>query len=435
METEEIRRKSARHAWMSLAALCLVSLATSGLAWNTISLFVDPVVQDLGILRTQYMFIPTLIASLNMLMSMFAFGALEARFGIRKLLVAGLVFMGTALGLFASAQNLVMLYVAATLWGLGLSWEANSMRNAAIMQWFARRQSTMISIVAMVGQGTGVAFVALFGYLMAFTGWRPLLWVACVAHFVVAIVVLVLYRGNPSDLALQPIYADEAAAERASAESPDGALEGQDGLGFGEMLKTWQFWVLCVAWVVMGVCGDGIMANFVPIANDLGHADVASLALSTLLLSSTALSPVCGWLCDRFGFKSCTTLGVVCAIASSLMLRTGALSTPALFFVAIMLGVAWNASILPQAASTVEVFGNRQFAKKNTIFVSMQCLGCAIAAPFISAFYDFGGGTYNMGFTVTAALAIVTFFLFMAGSRPAKGVKKAAGREGEGEAA
>ncbi len=406
---------SRRHGWMALAALCVVSLCTSGIAWNTLSLFVDPVVTDLGILRTQYMFAPTLIAGLNMLMSLFAFGFLEARFGVRRLMCTGLVLMGIALGVFASAQNLPMLYLAATLWGIGLSWEANSMRNTAVMQWFAKRQSTMISLVAMIGQGAGIVFVALFGALMASTGWCPLLWVACAAHLVAAIVCFFLYKGNPIDLGETLMYSEVAATE--TFESVEEVEE--DGPSFGEMLKTRQFWILCVGWVVLGIGADGIMANLVPIASDMGYETIASLMLSTCLLSSTVTSPVTGWLCDRFGSKVCVASGIGCLIVSCLILCMGIVPVPLMFVVAALLGFVWNTSVVPQASSTVEVFGHRDFAKKNTVFVAMQCLGVAIAPPFLSAFYDFGGGTYSLGFVVTAILAAATMVLFVVGARPA----------------
>ena len=405
---------SRRHGWMALAALCVVSLCTSGIAWNTLSLFVDPVVADLGILRTQYMFAPTLIAGLNMLMSLLAFGFLEARFGIRRLMCMGLVLMGVALGVFACTQNLAMLYTAATLWGIGLSWEANSMRNAAVMQWFAKRQSTVISVVAMVGQGAGIVFVAVFGALMTSTGWRPLLWVACIAHLVAAVVCVFLYKGNPVDLGETLMYADAAAEAR---ETIDEAEE--DGPSFGRMLKTHQFWILCVGWVVLGIGADGIMANLVPIASDMGYEATASLMLSVCLLSSAVTSPVTGWLCDRFGSKVCVASGIGCLIVSCLILCMGIVPMPLVFVVAALLGFVWNASVVPQTSSTVEVFGHRDFAKKNTVFVAMQCLGVAIAPPFLSAFYDFGGGTYSLGFVVTAVLAAATMVLFMVGARRA----------------
>lgn len=416
--TEEARRKSgAKHAWMAMGALCLVSLAASGITWNTLSLFADPIVNEWGIMRTQYQIVPTLIAGLNMVMSMFAFGALEARFGIRKLMTLGLVLMGVAMGLIATANGLVALYAAAVLWGIGLSWEANSMRNSAVMQWFAKRQATMISIVAGIGQGTGIVFAALFGYIMLFSGWRPLMWVCCAVCLACAGLCFFLYKGKPEDLGEKPLYADEVVEEEAA----EAEEAGGTGISFAEMMRSPRFYILCVAWVLLGIAGDAIMANLVLIAIDFGFSEVSALSLSVCLLASCILSPVGGWACDKFGSRIFITVGMVLLIGACAVLRAGAVTLPMLFVIAVILGNAWNTTVIPAATSTVEAFGDRDFEKKNTLFVAMQCLGVAIAPTFFSAFYDFGGGTYDLGYVVVAVLAVITIALFFVGTRRGAG--------------
>ncbi len=411
------KNKSTQHAWMAMGALCLVSVASSGITWNTLSLFADPIVNEWGIMRTQYQIVPTLIAGLNMVMSFLAFGALEKRFGIRKLMVAGLFVMGVAMAVFACSNGIIPLYIAATLWGIGLSWEANSMRNTAVMQWFAKRQSTMISIVAMVGQGTGIVFVALFGYLLTLTGWRPLMWACCAVCVVCAVLCGFLYKGKPSDIGEKPLYADEVATEAAVDE---GAPEEESGATFKEMLKSAKFYVLFLGWVLIGIAGDAIMANLVLIGIDLGFEAQSALALSVCLLASTILSPVGGWMCDKFGCKPYIALSMALLIAACVVLLTGAVSLPVFFVIAVILGNAWNATVVPAASSTVEGFGNRDFAQKNTIFVAAQCLGVSLAPTVFSLFYDFGGQTYESGYVFIIAVAVLTVVLFFIGTKHSK---------------
>ena len=408
--------KSAQHAWMAMGALCLVSLASSGITWNTLSLFADPIVNEWGIMRTQYQIVPTLIASLNMVMSFVAFGPLEKRFGIRKLMATGLLVMGVAMAVFACSNGIIPLYIAATLWGIGLSWEANSMRNTAVMQWFAKRQSTMISVVAMVGQGTGIVFVALFGYLLTLTGWRPLMWACCAVCVTCAVLCWFLYKGKPEDLGEKPLYADDAVEIVVD----EGASEEESGVTFKEMLKSAKFYVLFLGWVIIGIAGDAVMANLVLIGIDLGFEAQSALALSVCLLASTVLSPVAGWMCDKFGCKPYIVLSMALLIAACIVLLMGAVSLPMFFAIAVILGNAWNATVVPAASSTVEGFGNRDFAQKNTIFVAAQCLGVALAPTVFSLFYDFGGRTYELGYVFVIAMAVLTVVLFFIGTKRSK---------------
>ena len=62
-------KSPSRRGWEAMAALCLSSVVVSGIAWNTLSVFADPVVNEWGILRTQYMVVPSIVAFGNMFIS------------------------------------------------------------------------------------------------------------------------------------------------------------------------------------------------------------------------------------------------------------------------------------------------------------------------------------------------------------------------------
>ncbi len=398
------RSKGDRYGWMAFTSLCLVSLVVSGIAWNTLSLFADPVIKEWGILRTQYMFIMTLIAGINTFVSFALFGKIEEKFGIRAIMVASLLFHAVAMLVFYFADGLVMLYLAGLLWGMGLSLGGNSMRNTAVMYWFKKRCGTMVSVVAMVGQGSGVVFTAMFAAIIVAAGWRSALLITCACCAAAAVVCFFLYKGNPEKLGVRPLYDEGSEDDSADAEE-------SQGVSFAEALRTKQFYTLCLAWFTLGIGADGIMSSLVLIASDYGYVAQAGMVLSACLLSSTVFSPVGGWICDKFGSRVLVNIGIGLLVVSCGLLCLGAVPLWLLFVIAVFLGFVWNCSIVPQASSTIEVFGRRDFAKKNTIFVSMQCLGVAVAPPFLNAFYDFAGG-YGAGYAATAVLAVITFFLF-----------------------
>ncbi len=398
-------KSPSKYGWEAMAALCLSSVVVSGIAWNTLSVFADPVVNEWGILRTQYMVVPSIVAFGNMFISLTLFGWLEKKFGLRKQIAAGLFLMGAGAAVFALANGLVMLYIAAALWGLGLSQLGNSMRSAAVVYWFAKRQSTMISIVAGVGQGAGIIAAAVFGYLVFFTSWRPLMWFVCACLFVTMFVCWFLYRGTPQELGVQPLYTQSGAIEKAEESE-------ESGPSLKECMKTWQWWAQFAGWVVMGIPANALMANLVLIAIDYGYVAQSALVLSVCLLSSTILSPVGGWICDKFGPKLHIVLGMAGVAVSCVVTSMPGLPLWSLFAVAILLGFGWNTCIIPPASCTVQTFGRREFAQKNTIMCAGQGLGVAIAPTLYSAFYDFGGG-YASGNVVVVVCALVTIAIFL----------------------
>ena len=105
---------------MALVAMCLMCAVWTGVTGNTISLFADPMVNTLDITRTQFNLGSSTITGItNGLISMFLFGKIYARIGIRKMMLIG-GFIGT-LGFvsYGLAQNFAMVLLGGILFGAG----------------------------------------------------------------------------------------------------------------------------------------------------------------------------------------------------------------------------------------------------------------------------------------------------------------------------
>ena len=305
-----------------------------------------------------------------------------------------------------------MLYAAATLFGIGLAFLANNMRNTACIQWFKKRYSTMISIVAMCGQGTGMVAATLFAFIIAACGWRNAFWITCALFVVVTIASALLYKGSPEELGVKPLYADDDTEEEVEQDE-------ESGLTYHQTLKTYQFWCLMGTWLLVGIAGYALMSTLVLFSGDYGYSpELSGLLLSICLLSSTVFSPVGGLVCDKFSAKWLVAIGMVGVVISCVMLCAPSLPYWALVVAAVLVGFGWNCCVIPIAPATIEAFGKRDFAKKSALIVGMQCLGTAIAPPMLNAFYD-AFGSYVLGLWVMAAIAVVSIVLVFPGTRPA----------------
>lgn len=398
---------STKHAWMAVGAVTLGSILISGLIWNCLTLYADPVINALGITRSAFMLTITFLSGANTVVSLFFYGPLEQKFSLRKMMLIGGLFVTVGSLLFAMSGSLPILYLGALFTGLGVSQMSDNCFNVACTYWFKRNRGTMISIVATIGALSGAVFSIIVPLWIASMGWRGSFYVTAAVAFVFTILIVILYKGKPADLGDQPMWADRADEEDVDANA-------ETGLTYKEMLKTPAAWLLVIVWLLVGISGFAVRGNLVLFAVDYGYADSQGLLNAVLLVSCAILSPIGGQMCDKLGARSMMIFGMGSTIIACFLLMQSSMSLTMLFVCAVLLSFGWACNIVPIAPAIIENFGRKEMSKKSGLFVGMQCLGVAIGPATLSMFYDFGGGTYTVGLIVMAIMAALSIVLFFA---------------------
>lgn len=410
------QNKQTRHAWMALAAMCLMCATWTGVTGNTISLFADPVVKELGISRTQYMLGSSTITGItNGLISMFLFGKIYAKIGIKKMMLIG-GFIGT-LGFlsFALAQNFPMILLGGILFGAGCCFNFTSTLAIVIESWFKKKNGTYMSMAQTVGSIVGIISTTIYAILIAKAGWRAGFFTTVAICLVTTFVLQILFKGESKDLGEQPMYANEVTQEQSA-----GQASTEDGISFQQSLRTPQYYLLLLTIVLICILCYGPFGNMVLIASDLGYGTLSGTLLSAALIASAASLTICGIIIDKFGTKWMVTL-VLALIGGALLIYKLRLdSTVTMYLSALMLGVGYNGCLLPGSIATRELLGSKDYGKKVAVSGAAALVGIALGPSVMSAFYD-ATGSYDLGYLACIVCCVVCIIAIFPLTRRVKG--------------
>ena len=193
------------YGWMIVAVGFLAHIASAFSISSTLSVFLKPLSQDLGISRGVF----SLIRTGEILVGAVAaplVGSLLDRHGARWLMAAGGLVSGV--GLFTARSGAGFLAVLLVRWLLispGDMLMGSMVVNVSISQWFVRMRGRAL---ALAGMGHGLAKVCmplLAASLILYAGWRGI-WVVF-GLLTLALVVgpsLLFMRRRPEDMGLLP---------------------------------------------------------------------------------------------------------------------------------------------------------------------------------------------------------------------------------------
>ena len=264
------RREVPFSGWR-IAALSAVVLAMTGPGQtNGVSVFVDPMMADLSLTRSQVSG-AYLVGTLLGAVAMPAVGRLfDARGARTAMTLVGGAF-GFALTAMAGVVGLVSLVIGfvgiRALGQGGLSLVATT----APAPWFRRRRGTAIGVVAAVG-GAGISLIPLIGErLVAVLGWRWA-WVA-LAVLVWVVVLPIARRGiidRPADVGQQ--------VDGGTAEEADASAAAEVAFTRPQAVRTAMFWAVAGAVAATGMIGTGLAFHQIDLLGAQGLTPVEAAA-------------------------------------------------------------------------------------------------------------------------------------------------------------
>ena len=219
---------------MAYAAICIMSIVWVGIQFNCMNLYAAPVVEELGITRTQFMTVLSIPGLISATVSLLAFGAIEENIGLRRMLLIGGILNTLAFVCWFFMDSVALLYLGGTLYGCGCSITAYNSVAAGVNRWFKQRIGSLMGVANALGNVAGIVFALVIAAIIATIGWRYSFGICIVISAIATVVCTVLYKGNPDDLGVRAMYEDEAMNSeaafdekaKATLERDAGALEG-----------------------------------------------------------------------------------------------------------------------------------------------------------------------------------------------------------------
>ena len=294
-----VARLPVYYGWVILPIASLALFISGPGQTYTISVFVDPIIEDTGLSRTTVSLLYTL-GSLTAAVAMVAVGYLFDRLGARlMLLLVGLCF-GLAALWMSEADNSTGLYVgfaALRTFGQGA---LSLIPTALVAIWFVRRRGKATAIVSL-GSAAGQATLPPVSHMLInHLGWRNT-WVfySLMIWGVLLLPVAILVRRSPESIGL--LVDGDTNEDKDSRRAHIPYSQREPDWSLREAAHTPTFWWLLLAGSSQSFISTALVFHQVSLFADKGlDSGVAALALTVTALTSLAFAFLAGFLSDKF---------------------------------------------------------------------------------------------------------------------------------------
>ena len=409
------RKKVLDYKWVVIAASFVMVFTTLGFCSSTKKLFLGPVTEALGILRSVYSINDSFRYITTSVVNLF-FGVLVAKFGSRKLIGFGFLALIGSMLLYAFATDVAMIYAGGSLLGLGLTMTTTTMVGYVVNIWYKEKRGTIMGAI-LCANGIGGALATQILDPIILRDFRLAYLVVVGILFVIGIFVVAVFRDAPKGTV--PLQ------QSTSKKKPKG--DSWCGISLKEALRKPYFYSAAICIFLTGLCLQSAENISKQHMVDCGISDsfarnIASIA-SLALAACKFLTGICN---DRKGLRF--TMGI-CYISSIAMM-------PILAFVSddpVGRGLASVYPYVYAAAMPLEtimlpliaadLFGEKEYGKMLGIFVSVNTAGYACGPFVINLVYDIIS-TYTPILLVYACVMAVITVTFFVSQKQADKVKR-----------
>nr|AHF23961.1 putative carboxylate transporter [uncultured bacterium Contig19] len=402
-----------------------MAVVWTGIQFNCMNLYAAPVVEDLGISRSQFMLVLSIPGVISAAISLFCFGAIEQRIGIRKMILIGGTLNTFSFLTWTFMSSIWMLYLGGALYGFGCGITAYTCVSAAVNCWFKQRIGTLVGIANALGSAAGIVFAVVIAAFIAAVGWRYS-FALCTAISALSVVVcMMLYKGSPEEQGVPAMYADQSLDDEevtnASSQASDAAARTNEAiiaqdLPFSQALHMPRLWILAIGYLMLGTTTYALMSTLPLFALDLGYGNMQGQVVSASLFAVAAAMVPLGVLCDKLGTKWGIALASVLMAVAALALRATSMPFIVLMLVSICAGAAYSACGVTVGVGVKEALGEVDFSKKLGVCSGCLYVGLALGPAITNLAYD-AMGSYSSVLLLYAVFAAVTIALFFAGMR------------------
>lgn len=394
------------YGWVIVAVGFLAHIASAFSISSTLSVFLIPLSQDLGLSRGAF----SLIRSGEILIGAAAaplVGTLLDRHGGRWLIATGGLISGLGFLLLGQARDFwQFMFVRWLLVSPGDTLMGSMVVNVSISQWFVRMRGRAL---ALAGMGHGLAKVCMpvaAASLILYTGWRGA-WVVfgIVTLLLVVAPSLLLMRRRPEDMGLLPDgRADGQPGDTAPPDKTQSVKARPSPLdevvwNRREALSTSAFWLIVITFGVSHVGVTGLNLHVFSFVSDQGHPTmVAALVMSIIAIMQFSTPMVWGLLAER--------VNVARLIMAKFLIQAGgillALSDPGLvslyagFF---LYGIGMGGTAILAEMIWANYFGRTSLGKIRGMGSLITSAFSAGGPPFFGLLFD-ATQSYKLSFSI-----------------------------------
>ena len=380
--------------WFQLVAsvIAMIMIANLQYAWT---LFVGPMqkqtgwaLSDIQAAFAMFILFQTWVQPLD--------GWLVDRLGPRWFITAAGLLCGVGWAGMGYASSLPMLYTAYCAAGMGAAFVYSCSIGSAL-KWFKERRGLAAGIMA-AGFGGGTAlFIPFIQSMIASRGYQATFVATGVFQGLVILLVAQFLRHPPAQ-AVAPVPASASGSPQI----------GKRQFTTLEMLRTPQFYMMYLSFVLMATGGLLVTANAGPIAKSWGFsAGVLTLAATLSPLANGGARVFWGWASDRLGRETTMILTFVLqAICLASVVTLGQVSGA--WFAATLVAVyfTWGQVYSLFPSTSADYFGTRYATSNYAVLYTAKGVASIIGGWFGALLYE-QSGSWVTGFYGSALMALI----------------------------
>ena len=364
----------------------------------TVSVFVNPIIEDLGWSRTSVSGLYT-AGSLTAAAAMFLVGRLLDQHGARVVLPAVVVLFGFALIFIGQVSQQWHLYAGFALIRILGQGSLTLIPTTLIAVWFVRLRGRVMALNSLGAVASQAAFPPLIHLLISVYGWRSA-WVALglTVWLLMLIPAILLVRRSPESIGLLPDGDGVPSEGQISS-----AVADEVNFTLPEALKTRAFWLLIFAGSSQSLIGTALVFHHVSVMDSLGLSTVvAASALSVIAPGALSGTFIAGFLCDRFPNRFVLVGGQLVLVFAMLLTFVMAHPWHAILY-GLSLGLAGGTLMTTAAVIWPNYFGRTHLGSIRGVVTAGMVASAALGPLPFGFLFDISN-SYTMAVAIFLAL-------------------------------
>lgn len=361
--------------------------------------FLKPVTEDLGISRTDFSAVMT-FSAIGLILGSLFMGKLFKKYSLKKIMtICSLIVLVCFVG-YGIASKIWQFYVIAPIMGIAFAGVTNIPVSILINNWFGQGKKGLAMSIALAGSGVGgmVLTVILNAVVQTFS-WR-------IAYFTIAAMILIIIL----PLILFVIVATPAEKGLVRI-GEDMDVSVGSGLSSAEAKKTFAFWLIFFAFLVVAMLNSGVLNHQIPYLSDIGFSAGFASTIAALAIGSVGIGKIIlGMLCDKLGLKKGSFIGnFMFFLAMASLLMTANIHTLSYIYI-VMFSIGSAAATVCPPLYVSELFGEKDFGSLVGFLNVANGLGGAFGSLLCGKLFDIAGN-YTLCWTIFSILAALVVIM------------------------
>ena len=412
------------YGWYIVVVAALGSFWGSGVSTHTFGVILKPLTETLSIPRTVGVLGVTVASVVGGILSPLV-GRIVDRRGARLPMVVSAAITGAALLALSRTEHVWQYFL---LFGIVLGIARPGLMsvgpNTAVVNWFIRKRGRAVSFRAVGAPVGAIVLVPLTQWIVGSYGWRTAWFVLGAGIWLTLLVpTALIMRRWPEDMGLLPDGDPPPAEVERPAGAPRPARDQQEvNWEARDAFKTRAFWLLVVAFELMGLAISGLFIHIFPYFTDRGISPAAaSGAVGTFgfaIIASRLL--LWSFLLERLRIRYTLMLWgsiMAAAVVNMMLVET----TVSAYGAAVFFGIAMGGTAPLSTLVWPQYYGRTAVGTINGVAHLLSTVSNSAGPLMASLAYDTTGsyrGALSF-FAAACALAVAVFFLARQPAPPA----------------